>query len=84
MLTISVCIGSSCHMKGSYEVISRFQTLIRQRELQDVVDLKGAFCMEHCTGDVAVRIDDGPVISVTRADVDEVFNRQVLPRVGVK
>jgi NADH:ubiquinone oxidoreductase subunit E len=84
MLTIAVCVGSSCHLKGSYEVISRFQALIRQWELRDVVELKGVFCMGHCTGDVAIRINEGPVISVTKATVDEVFNRQVLPEVGVE
>lgn len=84
MLTIAVCVGSSCHLKGSYEVISRFQALICQWELQDKVELKGVFCMGHCTDDVAIQIDEGPVLSATSASVDEIFNRQVLPQVGVE
>jgi NADH:ubiquinone oxidoreductase subunit E len=84
MLTIAVCVGSSCHIKGSYQVISRFQALIRQWELQDEVELKGVFCVSHCTGAVAVQIDTGPVISVTASNVDEIFHQQVLPQVGVK
>ena len=84
MLTIAVCVGSSCHLKGSYAVITRFQALIREWELQDVVELKGVFCTGHCTGAVAVQLSEGPVISVTEATVDEVFNQQVLPRVGVE
>ena len=64
MLTVAVCVGSSCHLKGSYEVISKFQALIRKWELQELVELKGVFCMNHCTGAVSVRIDDGPPIAV--------------------
>ena len=84
MVTIAVCVGSSCHLKGSYEVISRLQALIHQWELQDEIELKGVFCMGHCTNDVAVQINEGPVISATKANVDEIFNRQVLSQLGVE
>ncbi|NLJ86842.1 MAG: (2Fe-2S) ferredoxin domain-containing protein [Firmicutes bacterium] len=84
MLTIAVCVGSSCHLKGSYQVISRFQALIHQWELQDKVELKGVFCLGHCTGAVAVQLNDGPIESVTPDNVDEVFRRQVLPQVEVE
>ncbi|HHV94418.1 MAG TPA: (2Fe-2S) ferredoxin domain-containing protein [Firmicutes bacterium] len=83
MLTIAVCVGSSCHLRGSYEVISRFQALIRRWELQELVELKGVFCMNHCTGEVSVRIDDGPVIAVSVDGVEEVFRQEILPRLGV-
>lgn len=84
MLTIAVCVGSSCHIKGSYQVISRFQALIRQWELENQVELKGVFCVGHCTGAVAVQIDTGPVMCITADDVDEIFSEQVLPKVGVR
>ena len=53
MLTIAVC-RQLVSFKGSYQVISRFQALIHQWELQDKVELKGVFCLGHCTGAVAV------------------------------
>jgi NADH:ubiquinone oxidoreductase subunit E len=84
MITIAVCVGSSCHLKGSYEVIARFQALIRQWQLQDEIELRGVFCMGHCTNDVAIQINEGPILSATCANIDEIFNRQVLPQVGVK
>ena len=83
MLTIAVCVGSSCHLKGAYEVIARFQALIRQWELQESVELKGVFCMNHCTGEVSVRINDDPAIAVPVDGVEEVFRQEVLPRLGV-
>ncbi|NLK08685.1 MAG: (2Fe-2S) ferredoxin domain-containing protein [Firmicutes bacterium] len=84
MVTIAVCVGSSCHIKGSYAIINRFQTLIHNLSLEDKVELKGVFCVGHCTEAVAVQIGADPIICVTAQDTDEIFQQEVLPKVGVK
>ena len=61
MKTVSVCIGSACHLKGSYDVISKIKEYI---EKNNEVILKAAFCTGECTKAVSVIIDEGPVISV--------------------
>ncbi len=48
MVVVSVCVGSSCHMKGSYQVIKTFQELIKKNQLEDVIELKASFCMGRC------------------------------------
>ena len=48
MVNLSVCIGSACHIKGSYNMISMFQQMIEENQLHDKVELKGVFCMGNC------------------------------------
>ncbi|AIO18480.1 NADH dehydrogenase subunit E [Candidatus Izimaplasma bacterium HR1] len=68
-MDISVCIGSACHLKGSYDVIKEFQELLKEYKLEDKITLKGAFCLNHCTEAVSTKINDGEVISM---NVDKV------------
>ena len=34
-MEIYVCIGSSCHLKGSYNIINAFKELIAEYKLED-------------------------------------------------
>ena len=56
-MKITVCIGSSCHIKGSRQVVSQLQELISQNNLGDKVDLGGTFCMGQCQKSVCVTVD---------------------------
>lgn len=64
-MDIHVCIGSACHLKGSYDVIKEFQKIIKEKDLDEKITLKGAFCLNHCTQAVSTRIDEGEVISMS-------------------
>ena len=44
-MKITVCIGSSCHIKGSRQVVEQLQYLIRENNLDDKVELSGTFCI---------------------------------------
>lgn len=81
-MKISVCIGSACHLKGSYNVINSFQQLVEEYELADEVEVVASFCLGMCTQAVAVRIDDREVQSVTGATVRDFFVRNVLPGIS--
>ncbi|KGG80998.1 (2Fe-2S) ferredoxin domain-containing protein [Caloranaerobacter azorensis] len=81
MLTINVCIGSACHLKGAYNVINKLQEIIKERKLEDKVVVKGAFCLGECTKAVSVKIDEGPIISVSEETVDDFFEQYVAGRV---
>lgn len=63
-MDIHVCIGSACHLKGSYDVIKEFQKILKDKNLEDKITLKGAFCLNHCTEAVSTKIDDGEVFSM--------------------
>lgn len=76
-MNITVCIGSSCHIKGSRQVVDRLQKLVLDNNLSDKIELGGTFCMGKCQQGVCVTIDDS-FYSVTPESVDEFFNENVL------
>ena len=57
-MKITVCIGSSCHLKGSRQVVEQLQYLIRENNLKDKIELAGAFCMDNCQKGVCVTLDN--------------------------
>jgi NADH:ubiquinone oxidoreductase subunit E len=80
MVTVNVCIGSACHLKGSYNVINRFQRIIKDKGLEDKVVVKAAFCLGECTKAVSVKVDDGPINSVNENNIDKFFESNVMRR----
>ena len=48
-MTITICIGSSCHLKGSRTIIQKLEELITERQLNDKIELNGSFCMGECS-----------------------------------
>ena len=80
MLKITVCIGSSCHIKGSRQVVEQLQYLIAENDLSDKVDLGGTFCMGKCQQGVCVSVND-TFHSVTPESVGEFFAQEVLAKV---
>ena len=57
-MKITVCIGSSCHIKGSRTVVEQLQALITENGLTDKIELSGTFCMGKCQQGVCVTVDD--------------------------
>ena len=78
-MKITVCIGSSCHLKGSRRIIERLQALIAEHNLQDKVVMAGQFCMGDCQNGVCVTVDDEP-FSLRPEDTKSFFENDVLPR----
>ena len=79
-MKITVCIGSSCHIKGSRQVVEQLQYLISENKLGDKIELGGTFCMGKCQQGVCVTVDDN-FYSVTPASVNEFFNENVLKKI---
>ena len=80
MLKITVCIGSSCHIKGSRQVVEQLQYLIAENKLGDKVELGGTFCMGKCQQGVCVTVNDA-FYSVTTETVEEFFAKEILAKV---
>ena len=80
MLKITVCIGSSCHIKGSRQVVEQLQYLIAENNLGDKVELGGTFCMGKCQQGVCVSVND-TFHSVTPETVADFFAKEVLAKV---
>lgn len=79
-MKITVCIGSSCHIKGSRAVVEKLQSLVKEHGLDEKVELGGTFCMGQCGPSVGVSID-GTVFSVSPEETESFFAREVLSRV---
>ena len=75
-MKITVCIGSSCHIKGSRPVVEQLQALIAENGLGDRIDLGGTFCMGKCQQGVCVTVD-GELFSVSPESVQAFFENQV-------
>lgn len=79
-MKIKVCIGSSCHIKGSRQVVEQLQDLIAQYNLGDKVELDGTFCMGKCQQGVCVTVNNA-FFSVTPETVSDFFAEEVLAKV---
>ena len=80
MIKITVCIGSSCHIKGSRQVVEQLQYLIAENNVGEKVELGGTFCMGKCQQGVCVTVND-EFYSVTPETVGEFFANAVLAKV---
>lgn len=80
MVKVTVCVGSSCHLKGSRQVVEGLRQLIVDNKLEDKIDFAGTFCMGKCEQGVCVTVD-GELFSVSPDTVENFFNADVLPRV---
>ncbi len=80
-MKVTVCIGSSCHLKGSRPVVEQLQSLIAKHGLKEKVDLGGTFCMGECSKGVCVTVD-GQLFSVSPDTVTEFFEKEILAKVG--
>lgn len=80
MLKITVCVGSSCHLKGSRQVVEGLRKLIVDNNLTDKTELAGTFCMGKCEQGVCVTIGE-ETFSVKPETVKEFFEKEVLTRI---
>lgn len=76
-MKVTVCIGSSCHIKGSHQVVEQLQKLVAEHQLGDRVELTGTFCMGKCQQGVCVTLDD-QFYSVTPDTVATFFQEHIL------
>ena len=81
LVDLVVCVGSSCHMKGSYQVIKTFQEIIKERGLEDKVALKASFCMGRCLTGISMAVNGEPIEHVGFANAADVFYEHVLPKI---
>ena len=79
-MKVTVCIGSSCHIKGSRHVVEELQRLIKENNLEDKVELGGTFCLGNCQQGVCVTVDE-QFHSVSPETVNAFFETEVLAKV---
>ncbi len=80
-MVLKVCVGSSCHLRGSYDVIEEMKRLIKEHGMEGKIDLQASFCMGNCQNGVSLKADEVLVHNANKDNCEELFLTQVLPRV---
>ena len=79
MLFIQVCVGSSCHLKGSQDIVSLLQEALKEYKIEDEVVLSGSFCIGKCNRvGVTIQVNDDVHVGVTRENFREFFKNNIL------
>ncbi len=91
-MNLKVCVGSSCHLKGSYEVIEAFKEILKKYDVEDLVELQASFCLGYCSQGVTVLADnlDAPSVeklgkdtyylhNVNKDNAEELFAKEIYP-----
>ena len=79
-MKITISIGSSCHLKGSRQIVEQLQYLVAENNLKDKVELSGTFCMGNCVNGVNVTVDD-KLYSLSPETTKDFFEKEILPKV---
>lgn len=74
---VSVCVGTGCYLRGSYDVLNKFMNLTKQMGLDGYVKLNGTFCLEHCDKGVSVKINDEIITGVTNDNAEKIFKSKI-------
>ena len=78
-MKITVCIGSSCHIKGSRQVVQQLEDYIAKNKLENKIELAGTFCLGKCQQGVCVLVDD-EFHSVSPETVEEFLQTAGIPQ----
>ena len=79
MLIVQICVGSSCHLKGSSEIVQMLENAVAEYHIEDEVVLTGSFCIGRCNRvGVTVQINDDVHVGVTPENFREFFKEHIL------
>ena len=79
MLFVQICVGSSCHLKGSADIVDLFEQAVKEYHIEDEVVLSGSFCIGKCNRvGVTVQVNDDVFVGVTRESFREFFKKNIL------
>ena len=82
MIFVQVCVGSSCHLKGSADIVELFEKAVKDHNIEDEVVLSGSFCIGKCNRvGVTVQVDDDIHVGITRDNFKDFFNEHVLNKI---
>ena len=82
-MIVQVCVGSSCHLKGSEEIVELFQKAVETHHLEQEITLVGSFCIGKCNRiGVTVQVDDDVYTGITRETFQEFFKEKVLDKLN--
>ena len=78
-MVIQICIGSACHLRGSYDLIEQLKSFIAEDKLEDKITLKASFCLGHCGEHVTMKVNGEFLDGVTPANVKDIYINTLKP-----
>ena len=84
-MIIQVCVGSSCHLKGSPEIVELLQKAVTENHLENEITLAGSFCIGKCNRvGVTIQVDDDIHVGITKENFKEFLQENVLNKLERK
>lgn len=84
-MIVQICVGSSCYLKGSQDVIEMFGKSIEEHNLEDQVTLCGSFCAGRCNREgVTITVDDDVFTGITKDNFKDFFAQRILKRISAE
>ncbi len=78
-MIVQICVGSSCHLKGSEKLVELFQKAITENHLENEITLAGSFCTGKCNREgVTVTVDDAVYTGITPEKFETFFTEKIL------
>lgn len=82
MVIVQICVGSSCYIKGSSDIVELLQKAIDEYHLEDEITLAGSFCTGKCNRvGVTVQVDDDVYTGITKDTFKEFFIEHILSKI---
>ncbi len=82
MRVLTVCVGSACQLKGSHDIINYFKEAIKEAGLEDQVELKGTFCMDHCTDGANLLVDEELFHAGSIEEARQIFEDEIIKKLA--
>lgn len=81
-MIVQICVGSSCHLKGSHEIVELLKNAVAEHHLDNEVTLAGSFCTGRCNRiGVTVTVDDDVYTGITKESFKEFFEEKILENI---
>lgn len=81
-MIVQICVGSSCHIKGSHEIVELMKKAVEENALEDEVVLAGCFCTNHCNRvGVTIQVDDDVFTGINTENFETFFKENILDKV---
>ncbi|MCL2064005.1 MAG: (2Fe-2S) ferredoxin domain-containing protein [Candidatus Cloacimonetes bacterium] len=77
-MEITVCVGSSCHIRGSHSFIDYLQKAIATNKLEKHIVLKASFCIGHCSEGINIKVNDERIVVTGLDDLKELFTNRLI------
>ena len=82
MLIVQICVGSSCHLKGSQQIVELLEKAVAEHHLEDEVVLTGSFCVGKCNRvGVTLQVNDDVHVGITVENFSEFFRQHILEKI---